>query len=214
MENSTNLQKPISKAVINRLPRYHRYLGELLKSDITRISSGELAKKMSLTASQIRQDLNCFGGFGQQGYGYNIRSLYDAIGNILGVSEDYKAVIVGIGNLGHALASHHMFKNRGVNLVGLFDKNPEIVGHTVNGLTVSHIDSLEEFCKNNSIDIAVMTVPKAETPVMCERLAKLGVRGFWNFSNMELKLPDYPGVHIENMHMGDSLMKLCYELTR
>ncbi len=214
MENSTNLQKPISKAVINRLPRYHRYLGELLKSDITRISSGELAKKMSLTASQIRQDLNCFGGFGQQGYGYNIRSLYDAIGNILGVSEDYRAVIVGIGNLGHALASHHMFKNRGVNLVGLFDKNPDIVGHTVNGLTVSHIDGLEEFCKNNSIDIAVMTVPKAETPVMCERLAKLGVRGFWNFSNMELKLPDYPGVHIENMHMGDSLMKLCYELTR
>ncbi|MBE6688686.1 MAG: redox-sensing transcriptional repressor Rex [Ruminococcaceae bacterium] len=206
-------EKSISKAVINRLPRYHRYLGELIKSDITRISSGELAKRMSLTASQIRQDLNCFGGFGQQGYGYNVRLLYEAIGDILGVSQSYNAIIVGTGNLGHALATHPLFKNRGVNLIGLFDKKEDIIGQTVNGLNICHIDELEVFCAQNTVDIAVMTVPKTETPLMCEKLAKLGVKGFWNFSNMELKLPDYD-VQIENMHMGDSLMKLCYKLTR
>lgn len=214
MDNDSNFRKSISKAVINRLPRYYRYLGDLLKSDITRISSGELASRMSLTASQIRQDLNCFGGFGQQGYGYNVRSLYEAIGRILGVAESYNAVIVGIGNLGHALASHHLFKNRGVNLIGLFDKNPEVIGQKVLSLTITHIDNLEEFCKNNRVDIAVMTVPKVETPIMCERLAKLGVRGFWNFSNVELELPEFDNVHIENVHMGDSLMKLCYKLTQ
>ncbi len=212
MDNDTT--KSISKAVINRLPRYYRYLGELLKSDIVRISSGELAARMSLTASQIRQDLNCFGGFGQQGYGYNVRSLYEAIGRILGVTESYNAVIVGIGNLGHALASHHLFKNRGVNLVGLFDKNPEIIGQKVLSLPITDISELEDFCGKNRVDIAVMTVPKSETPIMCERLARLGVRGFWNFSNMELELPTYNDVHIENVHMGDSLMKLCYKLTQ
>lgn len=214
IKNDSALQKPISKAVINRLPRYHRYLGELLKSGITRISSGELAKRMSLTASQIRQDLNCFGGFGQQGYGYNVSSLYQSIGKILGVSQNYNAIILGIGNLGHALASHHLFKNRGINLMGLFDKNPDIVGQKVGSLTVSHIDTLEDFCRKNKVDIAVMTIPKIETSLMCERLVKLGVRGFWNFSNMGLKLPDCQNVQIENMHMGDSLMKLCYNLTQ
>ncbi|MBQ9940319.1 MAG: redox-sensing transcriptional repressor Rex [Clostridia bacterium] len=206
-------QKQISNAVINRLPRYHRYLGELLKSDITRISSNALAQKMSITASQIRQDLNCFGGFGQQGYGYNVALLYKEIGKILGVDKSYNAIIIGIGNLGHSLASHHMFKNRGVNLIGLFDVNPDIVGTNVLSLQVKEISELENFCHNNRVDIAVLTVPKAETPIMCERLAELNVKGFWNFSNMELELPGYD-VQIENVHMGDSLMKLCYRLTQ
>ena len=205
MENNTE-SKNISKAVINRLPRYYRYLGELLKNNITKISSGDLAARMSVTASQIRQDLNCFGG-------YNVRLLYDAIGNILGVGSSYNAIIIGIGNLGHALASHHMFKNRGVNLVGLFDVNPDIIGQKVLSLPITHISELESFCEKTKVDIAVLTVPKAETPIMCERLAELGVRGFWNFSNMELELPSYD-VQIENVHMGDSLMRLCYKLTR
>lgn len=212
MEYNTE-QKNISKAVIHRLPRYYRYLGELLKNNITKISSGDLASKMSITASQIRQDLNCFGGFGQQGYGYNVRLLYDAIGNILGVNRSYNAIIIGIGNLGHALASHHMFKNRGVNLVGLFDVNTEIVGRKVLSLPITHISELESFCKSTKVDIAVLTVPKIATPVMCEHLASLGVKGFWNFSNMELELPSYD-VQIENVHMGDSLMRLCYKLTQ
>ncbi|MBQ9922607.1 MAG: redox-sensing transcriptional repressor Rex, partial [Clostridia bacterium] len=150
---------------------------------------------------------------GQQGYGYNVRLLYEAIGSILGVNCSYNAIIIGIGNLGHALASHHMFKNRGVNLVGLFDVNTEIVGQKVLSLPITHISELEDFCKNTKVDIAVLTVPKTETPIMCERLAALGVKGFWNFSNMELELPAYD-VQIENVHMGDSLMRLCYKLTQ
>ncbi len=201
----------VSTAVIKRLPRYHRYLGELLREGILRTSSQELSALMNVTASQIRQDLNCFGGFGQQGYGYNVKYLYGKISELLGVNENYRAVIVGAGNLGHALAATPMFERRGVHRAAMFDVNPELVGTTICGIPVYHIDSLYDFCKNENISIGVLTLPKQKATEVTEIMIKAGVRGIWNFANMELKI-DAPGVIIENIHLGDSLMKLCYEL--
>ena len=199
----------VPSAVIRRLPRYHRCLGELLRADILRISSAELARIMDVTASQIRQDLNCFGGFGQQGYGYNITYLYDKISELLGVKESYTAVIVGAGNLGKALASTHMFERRGVERVAMFDVSPEIVGTSVYGLPVYHVSTLGEFCKNNNVDIGVLTVPKEAAGEVVGTLIDSGIKGIWNFANMELKV-DAPGVVVENIHLGDSLMALCF----
>ncbi len=205
-------QKPsVSNAVIKRLPRYHRYLGELLREGIFRISSAELSRLMNVTASQIRQDLNCFGGFGQQGYGYNVKYLYGKISELLGVNEGYTAVIVGAGNLGCALAATHMFERRGIKRVAMFDVDFEIVGKDIYGLPVYHIDSLYDYCKSNSVDIGVLTVPKEAAYDVTYTMVKAGVKGFWNFANMELKIDD-PKVTVENIHLGDSLMKLCYEL--
>ncbi len=201
----------VPSAVIKRLPRYHRCLGELLKEGRLRISSGELSKIMEVTASQIRQDLNCFGGFGQQGYGYNIKYLYQKISELLGAEEGYTAVIVGAGNLGRALAATHMFERRGVTRVGLFDINPEIIGTEIYGLPVYSIDELTDFCLKHSVDIGVLTVPKEAAFDVAMKMADAGVSAFWNFSNMELKLPD-PGIIVENVHLGDSLMTLCYEI--
>ena len=201
----------VSVAVIKRLPRYHRYLGDLLRDGKLRISSAELSKLMGLTASQIRQDLNCFGGFGQQGYGYNIRYLYTKISDLLGVSEGYRAVIIGAGNLGKALAATHMFERRGVARLGLFDINPGIVGKTVYGTPVYHIDTLYDFCKENNVQIGVLTVPKECAEDITNTLYKAGVTGVWNFANMELKSPS-PDMIVENIHLGDSLMTLCYRI--
>ena len=201
----------VSSAVIKRLPRYHRYLGDLLREGTLRISSQELSRLMNVTASQIRQDFNCFGGFGQQGYGYNVKYLYGKISELLGVNEGFKAVIVGAGNLGRALAATHMFERRGVKRVAMFDIDKSIVGTKICGTPVYHISELYAFCKKEKISIGVLSVPKEAAHEVTEIMAKAGVRGIWNFANMELKV-DMPGVIVENIHLGDSLMKLCYEI--
>lgn len=199
----------VSQAVINRLPRYYRYLRELLSKDILRISSSELSKLMGVTASQIRQDLNCFGGFGQQGYGYNVRYLFEKISDILGVNECYNAVIIGAGNLGSALAGASAFNSRGVFLKALFDVNPNVIGKEINGLTVYDWRDFDKFVRSNKVDIAVITVPKSEAISVAKVVVSQGVGGIWNFTGVELKIPDIP---VKNVHMGDILMTLCYEM--
>ncbi|MBO5907959.1 MAG: redox-sensing transcriptional repressor Rex [Clostridia bacterium] len=201
----------VPSAVIKRLPRYHRYLGDLLDAGRLRISSAELSKIMNVTASQIRQDLNCFGGFGQQGYGYNIKYLYTKISDLLGVSAGYNAVIVGAGNLGRALASTRMFARRGVNRVALFDIDENLVGKEIYGIPVMHTDELYSFCQREKISIGVLTVPKTAAYEVARTMAAAGVKGIWNFANMELKLDD-ASVTVENIHLGDSLMTLCYKI--
>ncbi len=206
--------KYVSKAVIKRLPRYFRYLRELIRNGTLRISSKDLAAKMNITSSQIRQDLNCFGGFGQQGYGYNVMSLYMEISKILGLEENFKAIIVGMGNIGKALAGNPLFEKRGVSVSGLFDINPEIIGSEYAGLKIRPMTEIEDFCKQNSVSIAVLAVPKSEGESVAKFLYnECGIKGFWNFSNMELsnKIGD---AIIENIHLGDTLMTLCYELSQ
>ncbi|MBE6595945.1 MAG: redox-sensing transcriptional repressor Rex [Ruminococcaceae bacterium] len=200
----------VSPAVIKRLPRYFRYLRELIRNGKLRISSGELSEMMHVTASQIRQDLNCFGGFGQQGYGYNVNYLYAKICEILGVGEGFRAVMIGAGNLGRALVRSPMFEKRGVDIVAMFDVAPELVGSSVAGVNVLHVDGLERFCEENVVDIAVLTLPKEYATEVAERLVKIGVAGIWNFTSKELVCPE--PVVVENVHIGDSLMTLCYEL--
>lgn len=201
----------VPAAVIKRLPRYHRCLSDLIREGRMRISSKELSEIMEVTASQIRQDLNCFGGFGQQGYGYNVKYLHAKISELLGVTDGYRAVIVGAGNLGRALAATHMFERRGVLRLALFDVNPKVVGTEICGIPVYHTDELEEFTRANAVEIAVLTVPKEAAYSVTEKLLRAGVRGLWNFANMELKVDD-PDVIVENVHMGDSLMTLCYAI--
>jgi redox-sensing transcriptional repressor len=203
----------VSPAVIKRLPRYFRYLRELLRNDILRISSGELSKLMNVTASQIRQDLNCFGGFGQQGYGYNVKYLYGKISEILGVTQNYNAIIIGAGNLGSALASSPIFEKRGVKLTGLFDVNPAVIGKVISGYTVHSMSTIDRYLSENKIDIAVLTIPKEAVRETAEHLASLGIKGLWNFASTEIELPGRDIV-VQNVHMGDSLMTLTYELTK
>ena len=201
----------VSDAVIKRLPRYHRYLGDLIADGRLRISSAELSQIMNVTASQIRQELNCFGGFGQQGYGYNIKYLYGKISELLGVTQGYSAVIVGAGNLGRALAATRMFGRRGVERLAMFDIDEHVVGTEIYGIKVYHLDELYEFCKSNKVTIGVLTVPKEAAYNVAMIMAHAGVKGIWNFANMELELEDR-SVVVENIHLGDSLMKLCYEI--
>lgn len=204
------LDKKISIAVIKRLPRYYRYLSDLLKLGITRISSRELSIRMGITASQIRQDLNCFGGFGQQGYGYNVEYLYNEIGNILGVNDKFTFIIIGAGNMGQALANYTNFEKRGFEIKGIFDISPDLIGQKINDLEIMDLNNLEEFIKNNKIDIAMLCVPYDQTPIVADRVARLGIKGLWNFSPMDLKIPY--DVIIENVHLSDSLMVLGYKL--
>jgi redox-sensing transcriptional repressor len=208
--NSRNSKKKVSIAVIRRLPRYYRYLSDLLKMETTRISSRELAERMGITASQIRQDLNCFGGFGQQGYGYNVESLYNEIGKIIGINNKYQTIIIGAGNMGQALANYANFEKRGFKLIGIFDISPKVIGRKIKGIEIMNYNTIEEFIKNNRVDIAVITVPYEATPEVAEKVARLGVKGLWNFSPMDLKLPY--DVIIENVHLSDSLMVLGYKL--
>lgn len=202
--------KTISSAVIKRLPRYYRYLGELLENDVIRISSKELSSKMDVTASQIRQDLNNFGGFGQQGYGYNVEYLYSEIGKILGLDKKYNLIIVGAGNLGQALANYADFERRGFYITGIFDVNPRLAGLIIRGIEVKMIDELEDFISKNPVHIAALTIPKTKTPNMAAELARLGVKGIWNFAPTDLHLPE--DVVVENVHLAESLMHLSYSL--
>ncbi len=202
--------KKISMAVIKRLPRYHRYLNDLLELGIKRISSKELSTRMGITASQIRQDLNCFGGFGQQGYGYNVESLFSEIGNILGINKTFNTIIIGAGNMGQALANYGNFEKRGFKLVGIFDVNPNVIGKIIKDIEVMNIDQLDEFLAQRNVDIAMLCVPYRETASIADKIARLGIKGLWNFSAMDLKLPY--DVIIENVHLSDSLMVLGYKL--
>jgi redox-sensing transcriptional repressor len=203
-------EKRISMAVIRRLPRYFRYLYDLIRLDIRRISSKELSERMDITASQIRQDLNCFGGFGQQGYGYNVQSLYEEIGHILGVDRRFKCVLFGAGNMGNALANYENFQRRGFDIIAIFDVHPDKVGTRINGVEVRHTDTMEDFLRENPVDIAMLTIPNRIMPDITSRVVAAGVKGIWNFSPTDLRLG--PGIVVENVHLSDSLMVLGYRL--
>ena len=205
------MSKKISVAVIKRLPRYYRYLGEVMEAGVERISSGELSKKMNVTASQIRQDLNNFGGFGQQGYGYNVKYLYVEIGKILGVDIKHNMVIVGAGNLGRALANYSNFEKRGFVITGLFDKNPELIGKKVRDVEIQAMDKLEQFVRENDVDIATLAIPKSGAADVAEQLVACGIKAIWNFAHTDLNLPD--NIIVENVHLSESLMQLSYRLT-
>ena len=200
--------KSISKAVISRLPRYYRYLGELKEEGIERISSGDLSERMHVTASQIRQDLNNFGGFGQQGYGYNVSYLYDEIGKILNLDKEHTMIIIGSGHLGMAIANYANFEKRGFKVIALFDKNPEIIGKKVRNIEVFDIESLKSFIGSNKIDIAALTLPKEQATKIADDLVECGIKAIWNFAHTDLELPN--DVIVENVHLSESLMKLAY----
>ena len=204
-------ERGISRAVIRRLPRYYRYLGELTEASVERISSQDLSKRMNVTASQIRQDLNNFGGFGQQGYGYNVKYLYNEIGKILGLDVDHHIVIIGAGNLGQALANYTTFEKRGFLLKGIFDVDPSLKGTAIRGVQIRMMDELEQFVRANRIDIAALTIPTEYAVEVANLLAKCGVGGIWNFAHTDLLLP--PGVVVENVHLSETLMRLSYNLT-
>lgn len=204
-------EKDISKAVIKRLPRYYRYLGELLEENVERISSNELSKKMRVTASQIRQDLNNFGGFGQQGYGYNVRYLHTEIGKILGVDTMHPMIILGAGNLGQALANYSDFEKRGFKLVGIFDINTVLEGISVRGIEIQMVQDLPDFLKEHSVEIAILTLPKNKAKEMAELLIANGIKAIWNFAHIDLDAPE--DVIVENVHLSESLMTLSYNLS-
>ena len=205
-------RKEISQAVISRLPRYYRYLGELRDEGVERISSQELSKKMRVTASQIRQDLNHFGGFGQQGYGYNVEYLFVEIAKILGLDQEHKLVLIGAGNLGQALLNYNNFERRGFIFKGIFDQNPKLHGTKIIDLEIKPMEELASFIKENSIDIAVLTIPKTSAVKVAEKLVECNIKAIWNFAPVDLNLPEH--VHVENVHLSDSLMKLSYNCIR
>ncbi len=202
--------KNVPEVVIKRLPRYYRYLADCLKQGETRISSGRLSEKMNVTASQVRQDFNYFGGFGQQGYGYNVEYLYNEIAKILGLTDGYKAVIIGAGHLGMALVNHASFERRGFDICALFDVDNRKIGKTVNSKPIFHMDNLEGYIKKNNVSIAILALPKEAVCELAEKLVEYGIKGLWNFSSAEIKT-EKP-VAIENVHMSDSLMTLAYKI--
>lgn len=205
------MEKKISLEVIKRLPRYYRYLTELLESGITRISSKELSERMGATASQIRQDLNCFGGFGQQGYGYSVEVLHDAIGEILGLNNHYKTIIVGAGNLGKALAHYKGFEKRGFKLCAIFDIDQSKIGTVIDDLTIQNLDCLEQVVQKERPTIAILTVPKSAADTIAQRLVNCGVKGLLNFCYVDIDVP--AGVTVENVHLSDSIMRLAYKIS-
>lgn len=203
--------KRISNAVIRRLPRYYRYLGELITEGVERISSKDLSERMHVTASQIRQDLNNFGGFGQQGYGYNVRFLHGEIGKILGLDETHNIIIVGIGNIGHALSGYLKPDRNGFHLCGLFDSDPKKIGQEVGGMTVQSIDELPAFIKENNVDIATLAIPGAVAKEVADLVVSNGIKCIWNFALIDLNLIVPKGVVVENVHLLESLMRLSYD---
>jgi redox-sensing transcriptional repressor len=204
------MENNISMAVIKRLPKYHRYLRELLDKDVKRISSKELSEIIGFTASQIRQDLNNFGGFGQQGYGYNVEDLYKEIGKILGLTRTYKTVIIGAGNLGQALANYASFGRYGFELVGIFDKNPKMVGLEINGVEVSDVEVMSEFLAKNKIDIAYICTNRTGAQQVADVLVAADVKAIWNFAPVDLKVDS--DIRVENVHLIDDLLTLSYFL--
>lgn len=202
----------VSNSVIKRLPRYYRFLGEIKALGTERISSRELSEKMGLTASQIRQDLNCFGGFGQQGYGYNVTILQSEIGHILGLDTPKSTILIGAGNLGKAVTLHINFEAVGFRLIGLFDNKESVVGQVIKNLPVRNVLTLDEFCRENLPEVAILCIPKDAAMGMSKQLVKLGIKGVWNFSHYDLAF-NYPDIKVENVHFGDSLMTLSYKLT-
>lgn len=207
------MNEQISQAVIRRLPRYYRYLGDLLMQGTERISSNELSVKMNSTASQIRQDLNNFGGFGQQGYGYNVKYLHDEIGKILGLDQVHNMIIVGAGNLAKAIVRYDKFERLGFPTLAMFDVNPDLFGTTINGIKVYSLDDLETFVRENKVDIAALTLPKQNAIDAANKLVGLGVKSIWNFAHVDLEFDD-EDVVVENVHLSDSLMQLSYNITR
>lgn len=206
-------EKEISQAVIRRMPRYYRYLGELLEDGVERISSNDLSKRMNVTASQIRQDLNNFGGFGQQGYGYNVKYLYEEIGKILGLNQKHNIIVIGAGNLGQALANYVKFEKLGFVITALFDVNPALDGVTVRGIRIHMLDELETYCAEHTVDIAALTMPKEKADAIANRLVDLGIQAIWNFAHVDLDLID-KDVVVENVHLSDSLMQLSYNIVK
>ena len=206
-------EKEISQAVIRRMPRYYRYLGELLEDGVERISSNDLSKRMNVTASQIRQDQINFGGFGQQGYGYNVKFLYEEIGKILGLNQKHNIIVIGAGNLGQALANYVKFEKLGFVITALFDVNPALEGVTVRGIKIHMLDELEDYCKDHVVDIAALTMPKEKADAIANRLVNLGIQAIWNFAHVDLDLID-KDVVVENVHLSDSLMQLSYNIVK
>lgn len=206
------MENEISLAVIKRLPRYFRYLEELLENGVERISSNELSSRMNVTASQIRQDLNNFGGFGQQGYGYNVKSLHNEIAKILGIDKIHSVIIVGAGNLGKALANYANFEKRGFVVKGMFDTNEEIIGSECRGAVVMPMDKMAGFIRDNDIEILALTIPKTSATEVVQTAVDAGIKGIWNFAHIDLEVPE--NVVVENVHLSESLMTLSYNITR
>ena len=202
----------VSMSVIRRLPRYYRFLTHLKKIGMTRISSKELSEKMGLTASQIRQDLNCFGGFGQQGYGYIVDQLQREIAGILGICNSYKAILIGAGNMGQALAMHMSFTTQGFQLCGIFDNSPSKIGTEINGITITDMQLLEEFCEREKPMMAILCIPRESAEKLADQLYELGIKNFWNFSHYDIAMK-FPDTIVENVHLNDSLMTLCYRIS-
>ena len=200
----------VSMAVIRRLPRYQRYLDELFKNDVKRISSRELSERMGVTASQIRQDLNCFGGFGQQGYGYNVEDLYNTITDILGLNRSYNTIIVGAGNLGQAIAGYTNFEKSGFTLKALFDVNPKLIGLRLRDIEILDVDTLPDFLHQHKVDIGIMCIPRKTAQQTADILTSNGVRAIWNFSMTDLDVP--ADIIVENVHLSDSLYTISYRL--
>ena len=207
------MEKEISQAVIRRMPRYYRYLGELLEEGVERISSSDLSRRMKVTASQIRQDLNNFGGFGQQGYGYNVQFLYDEIGKIMGLDKTYNIIVIGAGNLGQAITNYVKFEKFGFIMTALFDVNPALKGKDVRGIPIYMKDELEGYCAREKVDIAALTLPKEKADETAKRLVELGIHAIWNFAHVDLDLKDSQVV-VENVHLSDSLMQLSYNIVK
>ena len=208
------MEKDISQAVIRRMPRYYRYLGELLDEGVERISSNDLSNRMKVTASQIRQDLNNFGGFGQQGYGYNVQYLYDEIGKILGLDRQHNIIVIGAGNLGQALANYTKFEKLGFKIVALFDVNPELKGKSVRDIPILMLSELDDYCANNQVDIAALTMPKSKADSIAQKLVDLGVTAIWNFAHVDLDIEINEEVVVESVHLSDSLMQLSYNIVK
>ncbi len=204
-------EKRVSEAVIKRLPRYYRYLGDLHVKGVTRISSGELSQLMGLTASQIRQDLNCFGGFGQQGYGYTVESLYHEIGNILGMNRELNCVLIGAGNLGHAIANYANFEKRGFHMTAVFDNNPDIIGTAIKDITVTDVKELQQYLDSHKVDIVMLAIPGAAVEKVIDIIYQSDIKGIWNFSYLDLKVPEH--IAMVNVHLSDSLMTLAYKIS-
>jgi len=199
-------------AVIRRMPKYYRYLDELYQNGIQKISSRALAEQMGLTASQIRQDFNCFGGFGQQGYGYNVDTLREQVASIIGIDRTHSAVILGVGNIGRALIRNFNFVQCGFQLLAAFDTDTSIVGDVIHQIPVLPVDEMDAFIRENKVEVAILTIPAAFAKATAERLSDLGVKGIWNFTNVELQVKN-PSVTVENVHFSDSMMTLCYQIS-